>query len=109
FLRAHRPVEGEDPEVFTVRGSRQRVAAGVDGDLLFAFVFERGDRGVGAGAGLEAPEFLAGFGAERLQFAVVLADEDEPARGRDRARVARFGELVLPLDLAGAHVVGGQV
>ena len=60
----HRPVQGEDPEVFAVRRGRQRVAARVDRDLLFAFVFERGHRGVGAGAGLEAPEFFAGFGVE---------------------------------------------
>src|SRR6201999_2040935 len=60
-LRAQRPFQGEDPEVFAVRRGRQRVAARVDGDFLFAFGFERGHRRVGAGAGLEAPEFFAGF------------------------------------------------
>src|SRR6185437_12431402 len=107
-LRAHRAFQREDPEIFTVRGGRQRVAAGVDRDLLFAFVFERGDRRVGAGPGLEAPEFFAVFDVERLEFAVVLADEHEAARGRDRARVTRFGEFVLPGDFPGGHVVRRQ-
>src|SRR5205085_12023467 len=40
-LGAQLAVQREDPEVFTVRGRRERVAAGVDGDLLFAIVFER--------------------------------------------------------------------
>src|SRR6202042_804721 len=104
----HRAFEREDPEGFTVRRRRQRVATGVDGDFLFAFVFERGHRGVGPGAGLPAPEFFAVFDVERLEFAVVLADEDEATGGRHRARVTGFFEVVLPGDFAGAHVVGGQ-
>src|SRR6201986_3891966 len=75
FLAGHRAVQGEDPEVFPVRGRRQAVATGVDGDFLFALVFEGGHGGVGAGAGLEAPQLLPGFDVEGLQFAVVLADE----------------------------------
>src|SRR6185437_3177033 len=107
-LRAHRPFQGEDPEVFAVRRRRQRVTAGVDGDFLFAFVFERGHRRVGAGAGLEAPEFFAGFDVERLEFAVVLAHEDQATGGRDSTRVTGFGEFFVPDDFAGRHVVAGQ-
>src|SRR4029077_17065960 len=108
FLGFDRPAQGEDPEVFAVRRRRQRVAAGVDREFLFAFVLEGGHGRVGAGAGLEAPEHFAGFGAESLQHAVVLAGEDEAAGGRHRARIAGFGEFFLPGDLAGRHVVRRQ-
>src|SRR6185437_933050 len=48
FRFFHRAFEREDPEGFTVRRRRQRVPTGVDGDFLFAFVFERGHRRIGS-------------------------------------------------------------
>src|SRR6185312_1736650 len=109
FLPGHRPVQGEDPEVFAVGGGGEAVAARVDRDLLFAFVFEDGDRGVGARAGLEAPEFFAALNVVGDQVTVVVADEHESACGGHGPRVARFFiEFVLPLDLPGRHVVRGQ-
>src|SRR4029077_691404 len=77
----HRPVQREHPEVFTVRGGRQRVTTGVDRNFLFAFVFERGDRGVRPSPGLPVPEFFTGFRVVGDEVAVVLADEQEAAGG----------------------------
>jgi hypothetical protein len=39
-----------------------------------------------------------------LEFAAVAADEDEIAGRRDRAGVARVGEVLLPDDLPGRDV-----
>src|SRR6185437_5894907 len=109
FRFFHRAFQREDPEVFAVRRRREAVATRVEGDLLFAFVFERGHRRVGRRPGLPVPEFLSGLHVVGDQVAVVVADEQEAARRGHRARVTRFfGEFVLPGDLAGTHVVGGE-
>ena len=66
------------------------------------------DRRVHAGAGLELPELLAGGRVERGEPAVVAADEQQPAGGRERAAVALLGPLVAPRELVGGDVERGE-
>ena len=67
-------------------------------------MLERADRRVHAGAGLELPELLAGRRVERGEAAVVAADEQQPAGGRERAAVALLGPLKTPRELVRRHV-----
>ncbi|MPL73713.1 hypothetical protein SDC9_19519 [bioreactor metagenome] len=57
-----------------------------------------------ARAGLERPQLLAGVGIEGDEFALGVAGEDQPARGRHHPAPERGRVLVFPLHLAGVRV-----
>ena len=107
--RAHRAVQREQPQAVAVRRAGQAVAAGVEGDVLVPVVLEDGRHVVGAGAGLELPQQVAGGGVVGLELAVVAAHERHVAGGRGRAGVAGLREVLVPLDGAGGGVDRRQV
>ena len=67
-------------------------------------VLERAHRRVHAGAGLKLPELRAGRRVERRQPAIVAADEQQAAAGRQRAAVALLRPLIAPRQLVRRHV-----
>src|SRR5581483_3134061 len=98
------PVQAEEPEAVAVRRRLERVAGGEEGEELLAALLEDRRLVVRAGARLEAPEELAVAAVVRLQRPLVPPDEDEPARGRRRPRIARVREALLPCDPAARRV-----
>lgn len=88
FARRHLAqlaVQREQPEIVAVRRGGQCIAAGVERHELLALVLEHGGHAVGACAGLELPQVLAGCGFVGVQLTRVGADEDQIAGGDNRA------------------------
>src|ERR1700742_4516 len=105
--------EDQHPRVVFVGhpADQRHLAAVVDGDVLLAVGFV-GDRGrVEVGRALVGPQFLARFGIEGGEFAVIGAGEDKASGGRRRtaaARAFRRVPFVQPFGGVVQHVDGGE-
>src|SRR5271163_867935 len=101
-------VEREGDDRIAPLGVDLRVAARADHDILLAVDFVGGGRSIDACAGAEAPEDGATLGVIRLELAVGLAGEHQPARGRQSAADHRLRRLHAPLHLTGVVVDGDE-
>src|SRR5712691_5845404 len=96
--------EREDKHAIAAFEVDLRVAAAAHRDILLAAHHVGNRLRVGAGAAIEAPQLLAGRRVERVEAAVALAEEEQPARGGQAAADQRLLGIVLPGDLAGVDI-----
>src|SRR5690348_15969293 len=100
--------EGEKKNAVSARSAGKETAAGINGDVFIAFVFEDAGRGVHASAGLELPDALTVRGVQGGQAAIVATDKDKAAGGSYSPAVASVFPALLPNQAVGLHIQRGE-
>src|SRR5262249_42760457 len=101
-------LEAEQPEAVAARRAAVLIAGREREHVPLAVILQYRRGRVHPRARLDLPELLAVARVERREPAVGAAHEHEPARGRDRPRVARLCPVLLPDELVRAHVERGE-
>src|SRR5262249_15337819 len=102
-------IDGKGDDVVAALEVDLDVTASADDDVLLAVDGVGSRRRIDAGAGKERPQHVTGLGIVGAEPAVALTGEHEAAGSGERAAHQRYRRLLLPCDLAGVVIDGGDV